>query len=387
MSKLKRAGLLAATYIIALALLIGFIHINYEDSGESTFSLFKSSGSERNKDQAPQTNSTSPTPKLAQPPQAQQSIGNSVRSATATLGHAIHGQFFCRDNSKGAIATKKNLLYKWTNTAGSVEYSDRAPAQLDYEVIDFSDGSKDYFSLRTQQRAAKLSVDSISQLESKITKTYKILGRMINIQKMRRVEVDLLLLGNPAEYAAIRSRLAPTLSANNQGFYSGLHNKAVVHSKWLKQTEATAIHESVHVINNGLMMHSPRWLNEGLAEYFEGLKAIGSAAEISPIPAQIRWLKTHRPAPITELLDARTRWQDDRQSSYYATAWALVYFFMGERNQRGVFGDFLNQIIDDGCDATDSITWMQQHYPGGVQNLQRQFSKWLKQTDFSKHYY
>ena len=78
------------------------------------------------------------------------------------------------------------------------------------------------------------------------------------------------------------------------------------------------------------------WLNEGLAEYYStyALAANGKRADIGrPIPRHVALLR-ERFLPITQLIGVERSSElyneGDRQSIFYAEAWALTHYLMVE---------------------------------------------------------
>ena len=298
---------------------------------------------------------------------------------------ASHGNYHCHSVAKGKPTELRTKVYKWLDEYGRAAYSDAAPGDLEFEIVDLGTRGKDYFDLSTNTRNVQLPAEFTSELRARITKTYQILSRMIALEKIQRVAVNMELLGNQADYQKARQRYAKNISANSLGFYSGNHNLAVVLASHNEQTAKTALHEAAHVINHGIMMATPRWLNEGLAEYFEQLKAFASAATVHPNSYALNYLRQHGNRPLAEFLRDE-RWQDSNNQRNYATAWGLIYFLMDSRNNRALLAELLNQVTDDRCANTDTAAWLQRRYPGGVRKLEQDFRRWMQSKPLAHHH-
>jgi tetratricopeptide (TPR) repeat protein len=90
---------------------------------------------------------------------------------------------------------------------------------------------------------------------------------------------------------------------------------------------ATVYHEYVHSILHINMQWLPRWLDEGIAEYytytrFENHKIyVGAPSIRSPL------LRNYPLIPIEKLFSPETKWQGPLQENlFYAESWALVHY-------------------------------------------------------------
>src|SRR5262245_28549438 len=92
-------------------------------------------------------------------------------------------------------------------------------------------------------------------------------------------DIDLVVQGDARKFKR-QSANRPIL-----GFYSHRDREAVVSGKSDRaQVRSTAVHESSHAILMDRAPHSPNWLNEGLAEYFNLIEVQDGGG--SRIPAQ-----------------------------------------------------------------------------------------------------
>jgi tetratricopeptide (TPR) repeat protein len=123
-------------------------------------------------------------------------------------------------------------------------------------------------------------------------------------------------------------------------------------------------HETSHQYMNRYTVHAPKWLNEGLAEYFEGwqLADDGSLLQRRPpfydllvIQAALR---SDLHLPIHELIEMEAgRFMDYREHYpelhgylHYATSWALTWYFLEGPNaeDRARYLAFFEALCEDG---------------------------------------
>jgi tetratricopeptide (TPR) repeat protein len=103
------------------------------------------------------------------------------------------------------------------------------------------------------------------------------------------------------------------------------------------ESSAIIFHEYAHLLIHNSAAGVPLWLNEGLAEYFSTfrLKASGREAVIGSIIPRHVGLLRQRFVPLAQVLsvkhDSPLYNERDRQSIFYAEAWALTHYLLVER--------------------------------------------------------
>lgn len=154
------------------------------------------------------------------------------------------------------------------------------------------------------------------------------------------------------------------------------------------RTMNTAIHEATHIINAGLFGRTPRWFNEGLAEYFERIEVRGSAGVVPLAPEWLRELsRSSSRLPLSGLLVADPEdWRGPGRHAHYANSWALMHFLL-EPQHRPVAEKLLRELARDRCDELDAVGFFQRHYPGGVSRLERDLRAWLAGGGHIPHSY
>ncbi|MFA5239711.1 MAG: hypothetical protein WC476_08415 [Phycisphaerae bacterium] len=176
-------------------------------------------------------------------------------------------------------------------------------------------------------------------------------------------------------------------------YYSVRFKEAVVYWKtYSKRTEDAKFMVSCvyHEVNHMLLMAEvpwiPLWINEGLSEYFDGLNVFGQNRRVYLHEHHQRWLKRWAekgfPVNLDEYLGLnRSQWHElNRKIKHcnagYTIGYSLVYFMMSRSSTEEVLKELLWEFKRKGKDA-DSIKIINEHYPGGLEKLERNWLSWI----------
>jgi tetratricopeptide (TPR) repeat protein len=122
------------------------------------------------------------------------------------------------------------------------------------------------------------------------------------------------------------------------GFFhhDGEVNYIALELEGFEENARIVFHEYTHLLLRNATQSIPVWLNEGLAEYYStyALADDGKRADIGrPIPRHVALLR-QRFIPITQLIGVERSSElfneGNRQSIFYAEAWALTHYLMIE---------------------------------------------------------
>ena len=196
---------------------------------------------------------------------------------------------------------------------------------------------------------------------------------------IKPVQLNLVFSHSKREYDALQKSKAPTATAS-QGFYSSKHNLAAVWYKNEQQARRTAIHEAVHVINSGLFGNTPRWLNEGLAEYFETIKVSGLAAKITP-PNWHQKPTLQRMSLRTVVYSKNQNWKGSNQHSMYVASHYFVYFLMSTPNGKQLIKKIFKHLAENRCQQHD-LPSIFANYPSGFYGLEKDWKKWMRKGKY-----
>ncbi len=308
-------------------------------------------------------------------------LNDVVPLAIGELQPEIHGaEFQCfSKNATGIEDLPKGKIYRWLDEAGGVHYGDRPPPDAAVDIVDVGYTEKDYFSLQVHYPAGSVPADIRDTIAIGGKAVYRVYSGYLSLPRMSRSSIEVKIFGNEGSYIAYRQKVAPDVPASTNGFYSWARNEAVVfHGGSAVDTRQTALHEATHVINARNFGVMPKWFNEGTAEFFEHLKISGQQITVDFDTGWLRGLgREYGLLPLHKVLGSSRRdWDGDLRSTYYANAWALVYFLMLPEN-RVLMQAFQLELAANKCDDIDSAAFFERQYPGGVVRLEQRWRRWL----------
>lgn len=158
--------------------------------------------------------------------------------------------------------------------------------------------------------------------------------------------VRVLLFGSARDFRPLRP------SESTVGFFQGGPERNYIVLEWAgEETGRVALHEHVHLILNHATVSLPRWLEEGLAEFYSTLQAERDAVVIgAPVVQHLdtlrrsRWLDANTLAAVTR--DSPFYSRRELAALFYAQSWALVHMLsVSEAYRRGMprFAELLEQ--------------------------------------------
>ncbi|HUP21914.1 MAG TPA: hypothetical protein VNB06_03130 [Thermoanaerobaculia bacterium] len=109
-------------------------------------------------------------------------------------------------------------------------------------------------------------------------------------------------------------------------------------------------HELVHLYLRHNLPQAPRWLQEGMAEFFSTFQRRGDEVVVGrTIERHLRWLASNSLAPMAELLGARpiSGGESTRTGVVYAQSWLFVHYLLtGGEPTRLQLARFLEALRD-----------------------------------------
>lgn len=153
-----------------------------------------------------------------------------------------------------------------------------------------------------------------------VLKTY---SENLSFSLIKPTEIVLFLLPKREEYISLLEQISFDGQASI-GVYFPYTNLAFVNLITLEQSVETAVHESIHRLNQYFFGFTARVINEGLAEYFErsAIQNYTIADELNKFEQQHYVLEPH------ELFTAYPRWAPDDYASLYFSAKLLTYYLI-----------------------------------------------------------
>ncbi|MBS1811015.1 MAG: tetratricopeptide repeat protein [Acidobacteria bacterium] len=116
---------------------------------------------------------------------------------------------------------------------------------------------------------------------------------------------------------------------------------------------STIFHEFVHSLTNDSTANMPLWLNEGIAEFYEMFEVSDKDTKVTlgaPISHHVYRLRETKFMPFPQFFAVHHKSAEynerDKQSIFYAQAWAFVHYLMlGNNGQRQPqLGQFINLL-------------------------------------------
>lgn len=166
--------------------------------------------------------------------------------------------------------------------------------------------------------------------------------------------VSVLIFGTPKEYQPYR------LNGFATAYYSNQYDRDfIVVGDADDERALTASHEFTHLVMQHAGFKLPPWLNEGIADLFSTLHAVGEETVFgSPLPGRL-W-STYRGAwyPLADILAADQNspyYNDaDKADGFYAESWALVHMLATTREYMPKFWDVV-RAIDQGMPSAQAL--------------------------------
>lgn len=185
------------------------------------------------------------------------------------------------------------------------------------------------------------------------------------------------VVANKATYQNIQKAHDMAIGNQSNGFYSHASNKAYLLYTNDQQAMQTAVHEATHAINRAMIGYSPKWLNEGLAEYSETINVSANAVNFYP---NNNWTSNgminEKLLPLDVLFSAESKeWNGQLRKRLYATSWAFIYFMMEQHGRRSALARLINTEQVNVCDVVKKDS-LDNFFGLPIRQLQRKLKKY-----------
>ncbi|PCK30224.1 DUF1570 domain-containing protein [Pseudoalteromonas piscicida] len=256
-------------------------------------------------------------------------------------------------------------------------------ATLKSKVFSLQAQYKDTQYFRLHLTGSKVSPYVKYQAQQTLNVVYMLFQHFINQLAQKKtlipIQLNMHIAANDADYnELILARDAePTGTAGmyflfqNQGFVKGGGSE--------EQTLRTLIHESVHALVFYYFGITPRWVTEGIAEYFEHLR-ITETGKFTIHNSTEDWLTKagllsshYSKLDINTLFNSEGQWQTIQKRTLYANTY-LFTGFMIESNSEPFF-EYLLQEGSNPCNVVpaDNIELL---FRNTNENIETQFEAW-----------
>jgi len=285
-------------------------------------------------------------------------------------------------------------IYRWTDENGKVHFSDAKPGDTrNSEVMSVSyPDRKQYFKLKMTLDTASLPVFTRDKVNAEVRQVYRILSRDLDLEHLRKVFLNVRIIGTQADFQSYRQQRAPQLRTNS-GFYTSDNNEAVVfQGNNPDMMRAVIRHEATHVMMAGLYGATPSWFNEGLAEYFEQLQLSGQARQVGPVRYHWEYLQQRMgDGQLMPLLDyinqPPQRWYNGNLRDNYGMGWSLIYYLMSDPEGKVFLKGMMNDMAENYCWSAPGSEYFNDHYPGGFKAFEAGWKGWLARSLPDPHRY
>jgi hypothetical protein len=175
--------------------------------------------------------------------------------------------------------------------------------------------------------------------------------------------VKIRVYRNLDDYKAYTSQVASSPISSHIGLYIHRLQEIVV---WQgpdpDRFAKTVFHETSHLLLRSQTHYCPRWLNEGLSEYFEELDLTSATPVVHSQPAKDKRMKKrlpegHVPALESYLTQTNRQWsrEDNHSDAPRTMAWSLVYYLMDSPKGQLVIKDMLDYYRAQPVDTAQSL--------------------------------
>lgn len=229
-----------------------------------------------------------------------------------------------------------------------------------------------------------LSVDADRSVKRLLSRMHGAYESWLGLAFPPRLPVRVTLVQSEPAYRVHEAR-AIGRSGHSLGFFTSGNNEIVV---WRGQGDPgmrqTLVHEASHyLLAVAGVGRVPLWLNEGMAEVFEGARSDGNAVWIESDPARVAYLQ-QRPVPVASaLMSGTSAWwaalgPTPWSRAEYPYGGALCQFLLGTDPGRRTLGDLLVSTAVSRDPGADALAAVERSYPGGANGLDTDWVAWLR---------
>jgi tetratricopeptide (TPR) repeat protein len=187
------------------------------------------------------------------------------------------------------------------------------------------------------------------------------------------------LFGGEVGYQAYCKDLGDDAPRHTAGlYYPGIKQLLIWNVPRREDMLRTVRHEGFHQYLDRLMADPPRWFNEGLAEYFEGVVQKGGRWNVGAVRRDhLDTLKANGPLrlPLAEFVQQGAAQFMANAPINYAQSWAFVHFLRHGPEQHRPLFQALWRALREGQTASQAMATVLP--PGVLAGLQLEFDRYL----------
>lgn len=197
--------------------------------------------------------------------------------------------------------------------------------------------------------------------------------------------VKIRIFENYEAYKKYIRKVSPSTTGSNVGLYIHKLREAIV---WKNKDEDsffnTVFHETSHLLLRSSIDNCPKWINEGLSEYFEYLDITQDEVQIRPQLVKDfkikKWISTQKtPDLYAYLTKYNEDWDKENNISDEprVMAWSLVYFLMSDQQGQAFIKDCLQYFAKKQTDKYASVRALDSYYPGKHDKFEKKWLSWI----------
>ena len=296
-------------------------------------------------------------------------------------------------------------IYKWVDEKGKIHFSDEKPKNekqdveslsvdelpgnfYTHHVVDYDDIYKKVglqLVINIETINYRLAADEERYIKALINRIYDVYESIFGWPSDQAYPVNIKLFGREDEYLAFRRQVVGN-KLNVNGFYvPSLNIAAVKDLGSVHKTRQTILHEASHAILDARANWTPKWINEGLAEYFEtAYLRNGKLRNRLPKNKKIKLTKLWESNSIMTITEffaiPKKQWYhvDDATGwTYYVTAWSIVSYMMDNPKRRAILSDMIKQSHLRRGNFSER-EYVMTSYQGGLYSFSTEWMNWIK---------
>ena len=248
-----------------------------------------------------------------------------------------------------------------------------------YDITDLIEPEEDAINLEIITNRYKFSRNEMKSINNGVDFLYNYYKQIFDYEG--NVEITMRIFGKEKDFFNYQKKHINKVFSTAGIFISRIDEGAVNGSMSRKRVISTLLHECSHAILRKKTSNVPRWINEGLAEYFETMSATNEKIVVDYQKHRyrdlIRWRSEGSLIPLREYVSLNSSaWIEiERQHDEITRtmAWSIIHYLMStELGQKS-----LVRLIREFNERRDlkPVQLVNANIEGGLKKLE---SKWLK---------